>query len=112
MNAEFLFPGTWQVFFTKPANTTSNTIYTVQASVKSSRIVGMNIATTGASNVTVWLNNGSTDYLLLDAYVMAANTKITENFGHPALKAGWAVKVMTNNADDTTFMLTVAEELR
>lgn len=111
MNAEFLFPGTWQTFFSKPAVITATTLYTVPASVKSARVVGLNIATTGASNVTVWLNDGS-DRLLLDAFVMAANTQRTDTFGHPELKAGWLVKVMTSNADDASFTLTVAEQYR
>jgi len=112
MNAEMLFPGDWQTFFSKPADTVSNTIYTVPSGVKVARIVSMNIATTGASNVTVWINDGTADRLQLDANVMAANTKLTETLGHAALKTGWIVKVMTHNADDATFTLTVAEQYR
>ena len=112
MNAEFLFPGTWQTFFSKPAVITAVTMYTVPASVKSARFVSMNIATTLASNVTVWLNDGSTDRLLLDALAMGANAQRADTFGHPELKAGWSVKVMTSNADDASFTLTVAEQYR
>jgi hypothetical protein len=109
MAVSFQSSGSRQTFFSKPANTTSNTIYSA-TNVRTSTIEGMNIATTGACNVTVWLYNGTTDYLLLDAYVMAANTQLLHTFGNPVMRSGWAVKVMTSNADDATFTLTVAEE--
>lgn len=109
MSAIFTGSAPRQTFFAKPADLNAATIYTATG-VQKATLEGMNIAVTGASNVTVWLNNGTTDYLLLDAFVMAANTQVLHSFGSPTLRNGWAVKVKTSNADDATFTLTVAEE--
>lgn len=109
MSAIFTASASRQTFFSKPADTNAATIYTA-SEVRSATLEAMNIATTGASDVTVWLNNGTTDYLLLDAFVMAANTQLLHTFGNPVMRDGWSVKVKTSNADDATFTLTVAEE--
>lgn len=109
MSAIFTGNASRQTFFSKPANLTANTAYTCN-NVRTATLEAVNIATTGASNVTVWINNGTTDYLLLDAFVMAANTQVLHTFGNPVLRDGWTIKVMTSNADDATFTVTVAEE--
>jgi hypothetical protein len=110
MSASFQASASRQTFFSKPANTTANTAYTC-AIPGTATLESVNIAVTGASNVTVWLHNGTTDYLLLDAFVMAANTQLLHSFGNPVMRDGWAIKVMTSNADDATFCVTVAEEM-
>ena len=109
MSVSFNASAQRQTFFSKPANTNAATIYTCN-NVRSATFEAINIATTGASNVTVWVNNGSTDYLLLDAYAMASYDQVLHTFGHPVMRDGWTVKVKTSNADDPTFVLTVAEE--
>lgn len=109
MAVQFNASASRQTFFSKPADTNAATIYTANE-VRSSTLEAINIATTGASNVTVWLNNGTTDYLLLDALVMGANEQVVYTFGNPVMRDGWSVKVKTSNADDATFTLTVAEE--
>lgn len=111
VNADF--PGNWQVLFSAPTTTTAATIYSVPTGVKSARIVGLNIsATTGGAAATVWLNNGTTDYPLLDAKAITANTAEKYDFGYPALKTGWSVKVKDGTGSKLTFTLTVAEEYR
>jgi ribosomal protein S27E len=112
MTVSFNLSGNIQTVFSKPADTNYATIYTVPDGVRRVVLVGMNIACTGASNVTVAYNNGSTDVLLIDALVMSANTFRTDDFGNIALQEGWLVKVKTSNADDATFTLTIAEEYR
>jgi hypothetical protein len=112
MSLIFQLTGTIQTTHSKPADTNYATIYTAPTDARRAIIVGLNIATTGASNVTVAYNNGTTDVLLLDAYVMAANTTQLFDFGHIALQEGWTVKVKTSNADDATFVLTYSEEYR
>jgi hypothetical protein len=111
MSVSFNLSGNIQTAYSKPADTNYATIYTVDGA-RRAILVGMNIAVTGASNVTVAYNNGSTDVLLIDALSMSANTFRTDDFGNIALQEGWAVKVKTSNADDTTFVLTYAEEYR
>lgn len=114
MSIQFQANASRQTFFSKPANTNATTIYSCVLSGGTSSgtatFEAINIACTGASDVTVWLNNGTTDYLLLDAFVMNANTQLLHTFGNPVMRDGWSVKVKTSNADDTTFTLTVAEE--
>jgi hypothetical protein len=112
MAVSFNVQGNIQTAHSKPADTNYATIYTVPTGAHRSVLLGMNIACTGASNVTVAYNNGSTDVLLMDAFVMGANIHRTEDFGNIALQEGWLVKVKTSNADDTTFVLTYAEEYR
>jgi hypothetical protein len=101
-----------QTAHSKPADTNYATIYTVPTGAQRSIMLGMNIAITGASSVTVAYNNGSTDVLLMDAVSKSANTSELHDFGPIALQPGWLVKVKTSNADDTTFVLTYAEEYR
>jgi hypothetical protein len=110
MSASFTATASRQTFFSKPADTNAATVYSC-AIPGSATLESVNIAVTGASNVTVWINNGSTDYLLLDAFVMAANTQVLHSFGNPVMRDGWAIKVKTSNADDATFVVTVAEEM-
>jgi flagellar basal body rod protein FlgG len=113
MSVSFEATGSRQTFFSKPANTTANTVYTCALGTgDTATLEAVNIAVTGASNVTVWVNNGTTDYLLLDAFVMAANTQLLHSFGNPVLRDGWSIKVMTSNADDATFTVVVAEQIR
>jgi O-glycosyl hydrolase len=113
MSVQFTSDGSRQTFFSKPANTTANTVYTCALGAgDTATLESVNIATTGASNVTVWLNNGTTDILQIDAFVMAANTQVLHSFGNPVLRDGWSIKVMTSNADDATFTVVVAEQIR
>jgi hypothetical protein len=112
MTVSFNLSGNIQTAYSKPADTNYATIYTVPDGVRRVVLVGMNIAVTGASSVTVAYNNGSTDVLLIDALSMSANTFRTDDFGNVTLQEGWSVKVKTSNADDTTFVLTYAEEYR
>jgi O-glycosyl hydrolase len=113
MPVSFDSNGSRQTFFSRPANTTANTVYTCALGVgDTATLEAVNIATTGASNVTVWINNGTTDYLQMDAVVMAANTQVLHTFGNPVLRDGWSVKVMTSNADDATFTVVMAEQIR
>ena len=110
MSVVFNSTASRQTFFSKPATTNATTIYTA-TNVKTATLEAINIATTGASDVTVWIGNG-TDYLLLDAYPMPANSQVLHSFGDPVLLDTWTVKVKTSNADDATFTLTMAEESR
>ena len=113
MPVQFNSPGARQTFFSKPANTTANTIYTCAVGAGGSATLdSINIACTGACNITIWLNNGTTDYPLLDAFAVSANTSEQGDFGQPTLRDGWSIKVMTSNADDATFTAVVAEEIR
>ena len=113
MPVSFEANGSRQTFFSKPADTNAATVYTcVLGAGDTATLEAVNIATTGASNVTVWLNNGTTDILQIDAFVMAANTQVLHSFGNPVLRDGWSIKVMTSNADDATFTVVVAEQIR
>jgi hypothetical protein len=113
MSVSFEATGSRQTFFSKPANTTANTIYTCALGAgDTATLEGINICCNGASNVTVYLNNGTTDYEQLWTFAMSANTQLTHTFVNPVLRDGWSVKVMTSNADDTVFTLTVAEQIR
>lgn len=98
--------------FAKPADTNAATIYTVPGAPARARLVGLNISgdvTSGAA--TVWINDGSTDWLVLDAKAISANTTEVYDFGHPILSAGHSVKVKTSAASKITFALTVSEML-
>lgn len=99
-------------FFSKPSDTSAATIYTAPTYILSTTMEAVNIAATGAADATVWLNDGSTDYLLLDAKSLKANTTEEYDFGNPVLEPGYAIKVKTSSANNLTFTVTIAEELR
>jgi hypothetical protein len=112
MSVSFNLSSNIQTKHSKPSDTNYATIYTVEGGAQRATMLAMNIAVTGASAVTVAYNNGSTDVLLMDAVSKSANTSEKHDFGPISLLEGWSVKVKTSNADDTTFVLTYAEEYR
>ena len=104
--------GSRQTFYSTPADTNAATIYSCQVGAGGTATVeALHVATTGAANITAWINDG-TDHLVLDAVVQAADIAITYDFGNPVMRDGYLFKVKTSNADDASFMLTVAEEFR
>jgi hypothetical protein len=109
MSVQFNTTGARATYFSKPADTNAATIYT-NSNVKFATLQAVNIAATGAASATVWVNNGSTDYLVLDAKSISANTTETYTFGNPVLQDGWSIKVKTSSANNITFTATVAEE--
>jgi hypothetical protein len=111
MSAEIQSNATRTTRFLKPASTGAETIYTV-ASMPRAHIDGLNIASTGAASYTVWINDGTTDYLLADAISLGANARVDLSFGQPVLLEGWSVKVKTSSANNLTFALTMAEHYR
>ena len=104
--------GTRQTFYATPADTNAATLYTCAVGPGGTATVeALHVATTGAANITAWINDG-TDHLVLDAVVQAADIAITYDFGNPVMRNGYLFKIKTSNADDASFMLTVAEEFR
>lgn len=112
MAVSFNSTGNRQTYFAKPADTNAATVYTVGTNVVSATLEAVNMAATGAAAATVWINDGSTDYLLTDALSVGANTTDTREFGNPVLRAGYSVKVKTSSANNLTFAVTIAEETR
>lgn len=101
-----------QTFFSAPANTSAATVYTAPTAVARTVLESVNIAASSAANATVWLNDGSTDYLLLDTKAVSANTSEVYTFGNPVIVAGGSIKVRTSSANNLTFTVTIIEELR
>lgn len=97
--------------FAKPADTNAATMYTV-TSIPRAALDHLNIASTGAAAYTVWINDGTTDYLLADAISLGANSRVDLDFGEPSLLEGWSVKVKTSSANNLTFTLVMAEHYR
>jgi hypothetical protein len=112
MSIQISQTGTRQTFFSKPSDTNAATVYTASSGVVRAVLESVNIAATGAANATVWLNDGSTDWLLLDAKTLSANTNNVEIFGEPVLRSGHSIKVKTSSANNLTFTVTLIEELR
>lgn len=110
--ADVTYPGIDTTHFAKPADTNAATIYSVPTGVSSAKLMGMNIAANAASNVTVAINNGTTDYQLLWTYALGANTSREDDFGGPVLQAGWSLKVTTSNANNASFVATIREFIR
>lgn len=105
--------GSRQTFFSAPTTTSAATIYSVPTGVKSAVVVGLNIAaTSGGAAATAWINNGTTDFPVLDAKSVSANTSELYTFGNPALKTGWSFKVKDGTGSKLTFTLTIVEETR
>ena len=99
-------------YYSKPSDTNAATVYTAPENILAVTLEAVNIAATGAADATVWLNDGSTDYLSLDAKSVSANTTEKYDFGNPVLESGHAIKVKTSSANNLTFTVTIAEELR
>lgn len=113
MTVETNFPGSWQTFFQAPTTTAAAAVYSVPTGVKSAVLIGLNIsATTGGAAATVWISNGVTDYPVLDAKSITANTAELYTFGNPVLKTGWSVKIKDGTGSKLTFAATIAEETR
>lgn len=91
----------------KPADTLAATLYTAPAA-QAVVVVAMNIAATAAASATVWLGDG-TDWLLLDAKAIAANTTETYTFGNPVLLSAHTIKIKSSSASNLTFVLTTAQ---
>jgi hypothetical protein len=113
MSVTFQIPGNIQTFFAAPSNTSAATIYNREAGVDNVVLVGLNItSTTGGAAATVWINDGSTDRLVLDAKAIAANTAELYDFGNPSIPIGGSVKVKDGTGSKLAFALTIAEEYR
>lgn len=97
--------------FSKPANTSAATIYTAPTGIVSATLEAVNICSggTGAA-ATVVMNDGSTDYPLLSAKAISANTTETYEFGNPVMLAGYTVKVTDGTGNILTFTATIAEQ--
>lgn len=94
-----------------PADTNAATLYSVPTGIDHAHVDSINIAVNGASNVTVQVNNGTTDYPLLWTFAMGANTQRRDEFG-VVLQPGWSIKVTTSNADDACFVANIREFIR
>lgn len=106
-NAYFNPRERYQSFYVAPAVTTAITLYTCPS--KWATVRALHIDTNGASNVTVSIYDGTTERYLLNAHAVGANSFETHNFGHPVMNEGDLFKVITSNADDCFFTLTVGE---
>jgi hypothetical protein len=111
MSATIFSNATRTTRFAKPADTNAATMYTVE-SLPRAHLDSLNIASTGAASYTVWINDGTTDYLLADAISLGANARVDLDFGQPVLLEGWSVKVKTSSANNLTFALQIAEHYR
>lgn len=110
MSVQFVKQGSRLTKAAAPADTNAATLYTVGADMLGAVLSGMNISGTSTSgSATVWWNDGSTDYLLLDAKAISANTTELYTFGNPFIKPGGSIKVKTSNANHLTFVLTVEQ---
>lgn len=111
MSVSFNATGKRVTRFAKPTTTAASTIYTAPAGVVSATLEGVVIASgaTGDS-ATVIINDGSTDWHLLSAEAITANTTETYEFANPVLGPGHAVKVVAGAGNILTFTVTVAEQ--
>lgn len=91
-----------------PANTSEATMLT--AGDENPNIVGLIIAnTTGSAAVaTVKWGDGSTDYPILSAYSIAANTSYFQDLLLP-LRSGYTIKVTSGTSNALTFTLVVVD---
>lgn len=94
----------------KPSDTNAATIY-APGTGATGVLKYMNIAATSAASATVWWNDGSTDYLLLDAYSLPANTSVAFVFGEPVIRGddSAVLKVKTSSANNITFTARIDE---
>jgi len=79
--------------------------------VKVAEVAQFLVAATSGADATVWWYDGSSDYLLLDAYTMQPNT--TEQIPIPplALRKDQKLKVKTSEANNLTFIAVIRENL-
>lgn len=110
VSANFEYKAKRSTYFSKPADTNTATMYTVGTGIIAT-VEALSMTADGASTATVWISDGSTDWLVQNAESLAQDTHHTETFGQPVMRAGWSVKVKSSVASKVTYMLTVAEEL-
>lgn len=109
MSAAFSKTGQRKTIFSAPANTSETSAHTVPSGGVGEVLQGINIAVGTAANISVRVNDGSTDWYLLDTYSQAANTTETYTFGEVFLEPGWIVKVTTSTANEAVFAITVEQ---
>lgn len=112
MSVTFQSNGNIQTIFSAPSGTSAVTPYTRPSGVDRVTLLAVNIACSSAASATVWINDGSTDRLLLDTKVMSANTSELYEFGNPVVPPSGSIKVRTSSANNLTFTITIAEEYR
>ena len=112
MSVTFLNNGNIQTVWSAPSGTSAVTAYTRPAGVDRVTVLGVNIAASSAASATVWINDGTTDRLLLDTKAVSANTSELYEFGNPIVPPGGSIKVRTSSANNLTFTITLAEEYR
>jgi hypothetical protein len=96
--------------FKAPANTTAVSFDAVDEITTLESLVIC--ATTSGAAASVWINDGTTDWPLLDAKAIAANTTETYDFGNPVLEKTWALKVKDGTGAKLTFTATFATQTR
>ena len=99
-----------QTVYTKPANTSATTVYTASNMTATFEAISISCHTAGSASVTI--NDGSTDFVVLDTYAMDANTSELFTFGNPILLDGYTIKVTSSTANYFTFATTIAEQFR
>ena len=110
MSVQFQKVGNRQTFHSKPSDGSATTVYT--ASNVRATLSSVNISCHTAGNATVIINDGSTDFTVLDGYVMSVNTSELFTFGSLVLEDGHSVKVQSNTGDYFTYTVTIEEETR
>lgn len=98
--------------FAKPADTNAATVYTAPAGGKGSTLLGIAICAGTSATATVMINDGTTDWNLLTAKSVSANTTETYEFGNPVLKPGYTLKVQSGTGNTLTYIATLAEVTR
>ena len=111
MPANFEARARRSTYFAKPGDTNTATIYTCSTGIVAT-VEGVSMTADGAATGTIWISDGSTDWVIQWAESLTTDTHHFESFGQPVLKPGWSVKVKSSVASKITFMLTVAEELQ
>lgn len=106
----FNFIGKRYTKIAKPANTTAVELYVSPSGGKGSTLLGVAISAggTGAA-ASVIINDGSTDWYLLNGKAVTANTTEIYDFGTPILDPGYKLKVVDGTGNLLTFTATFGE---
>lgn len=102
--------GNRQTEHSKPSDTSATTVYT--ATNVTATIESVSISCHNAGTATIIINDGSTDWTVLDQYAMSANTSEFFTFGKPELLDGHSIKVQSSTANYFTYSVTYIEETR
>lgn len=73
------------------------------------KLEAIHIAAEGSANVTIEINDGTTDFTIQPTKAYSSGDRETLEFGNPVLRDGYSIKVTDSSSGNVTFAITYTE---